>query len=755
MGKFYISVGTSVNCTKWENITTTWEEFTKRFEIPVKTQETVEAYHKMIKVQKDRIKDIGGYVGGYLNKGSRKINHVRDRTLISLDLDSPVMGIIPHIKYRGLLHTTHSHTIEEPRYRIIIPLKEKLSSEEYTFIARYIAKEIGVFDEYADKTTYQANRLMFWPSCPSDGEYIVKTFKGVEVDGRAILDKNPNWVKEVFSEIPQKDMESIGKLIKKKQMDPTQKKGVIGAFCKAYPIIDCIENFLSDKYLETDVPDRYTWSEGSTHGGVLIFEGLYTYSFHDTDPTSMRLCNAYDLVRLTKFKGDEKTALTFCAAQDGVGAFLAEEEFGEEFEVWQKQLEYTKNGDAKATMSNLELILANTYDLSFNDFKKQPMLNGLPYKNKDDSKIMSFVESKYGIYNESKIKRAVEVVSTNNTFHPIRDYLDKLVWDGVPRIDNLLIDYFHANDNPFTKESIRLTLLAGVMRIYEPGCEAQHILILRGKTGIGKSSFFRNLCPKPEYFSDSLTLYDTRDSKTGGEHLLGNWIIELPEMAGMKKGDVESIKSFITRQVDKFRPAFGRVLEDYPRECLFFGSTNDAYLQDLTGNRRYWTIMCEGRFQDTLNRDQIWAEAKHLYEQISVKSIQEKQRLLQLSPEALKISLMNENENLETDDRTNFILQFIERKIPENWYDKTTYDRIQYLTDELSPVEGKGLVNRSWITTSEIWCELYQNRKSDLKRSASNEILKSLRSLGYTERFINLVNDINYGRSIGYKKPTV
>jgi putative DNA primase/helicase len=754
MEKFYISVGTSKKCTIWENKETTWEEFKNRFVEPTRTPETTKEYLAMIPAQQGVIKDVGGFVGGYLINGKRKSNTVKNRSLICLDLDDPIMGIVPDIKYRGIMHSTHKHTAGQPRYRLIIALKENLSSEEYEYVSRHISKEIGTFYEYADSTTYQPNRLMFWPSCPKDGEYIFKEFEGEEVDGKKILEDNPAWQSEIFKDIPIKDIANIKRLVGKKQADPTEKNGVIGAFCKTYTMTECIETFISDKYTATDLPDRYTYTEGSTQGGVIIYEDKYSYSFHNTDPASMRLCNAYDLVRLLNFKGNEKEALTFCAAQKGVAVYLAQEEFGEEFQEWQKQLEYMKNGQVKATMANLELILDNTYKLQFDEFKQQSIIDDRPYKNSDDSILLSNIENKYNIYNETKLKRSVEVVCHKNSFHPVKDYLEGLEWDGKPRIDTLLVDYFHAEDNAFTREAIRNTLLSGIRRIYEPGCEVQHILVLRSEENIGKSTFFKMLCPDTRWFNESLSLLDcTKGAKTSGEHLLGHWILEIPEVAGIRKSEVEAVKSFLSRDIDNFRQAYARMSEQYPRQCIFFASTNATYLQGTTGNRRFWTIKCPGRFKDTLNRDQIWAEAKHIYMSWANKSLDEIRSILKLSDEAYKLSKIAENENIETDDRTVFIQDYIDRKIPIDWRDKSISERIQFLNDDLSPVDGEGLVEREWVTVAEIWCELYQKPKSELKRANSIDIIKSLISLGYTHKIENC-RDKKYGKARGYKKPS-
>lgn len=744
--EFFISVANHKEQSKWKNQKVTWEEFVEKFKEPIRTKETTSDYHRMGKATQDKIKDVGGYVGGYLVDGKRKINCVRERQLICLDVDESLTGI-PNINYMGLLHTTHKHTKSEPRYRIIIPCKDKLSIDAYEYISRHLAKEIGIFDE-ADRTTYQPNRLMYWASCPIDGEYIFKEFTGELFDAQKVLDANPKWKDECFSDIPKNELEKIRKQIIKKQQDPRTKKGVIKAFCDEYSIQSCIEKFLPHLYSATDIPNRYTWIEGSTTGGCLLFDDLFSYSYHSTDPTCMILCNAYDLVRYQLHKGDENKALAFCASQEGVGNRIAMEDFGEAYQEWQGDLEYSKNGKLKDTIENFKLIISNELNVTYDEFSQQLLIDNRPYKNQDDNRIFALIEKKYGVYSPAKTQIALDVASQENAFHPMKEYFEGLIWDGKPRLERLLIDYFKAEDNIYTREAIKLTLVGGVKRIYEPGCELQTILVLRGEQRIGKSYLFRLLTPVcDKYFSDSLTLQDVKDTKISGEQLKGNFILEIPEMAGQTKADEESIKAFIVRRTDKFRPAFGRVLEEYPRQCILFASTNKAYLTDLTGNRRFLTVNCYDRTTNFIDKAQIWAEAKYLYNNYYIGE----DNKLELSSEARKLAQDVEADNIETDDRVSFIEEFIKRKIPIDWATKSTWDRIQFLNEELSPTTGDGLIERQYISTQEIWCEMYQRPKFEMKRNTTNDIMRSLAALGYTEK-IQIV-DRNYGRIRAYKKP--
>jgi putative DNA primase/helicase len=746
MEKFVIGVGTSRHSTYWKNQIFTWLEFCKKFENPTVTKETLAEYQAMIPAQKANIKDVGGFIGGYCTRGSRKIQNIQNRSLICLDLDNN--ACIPDVPYRAIIHSTHSHTVDNSRYRIIIPLEESITSLEYEFVSRWMAKTLGC-TESADKTTYQANRLMYWPSCCIDAEkdYVIKILEGETFSGKKLLENNPGWESTIL-EVSDTSLQEIKSQILRKQADPLAKNGVIGAFCKAFTIQACIEKYIPN-YEPTDIPTRYTWSGGSASGGVLIFDDMFSYSFHGTDPASMILCNCYDLVRLHLFKGNEKETLKWCAVQPGVSNQLAIEKFSEqddfEIEDWHSQLEFDGHGKPKPTIKNFEIILDNTENLKYDEFKRIPMRGDTPYGNFDDAIIANMIESKYHVFNMGKLQAAISVVCHKNKFHPIKDYLNALPdWDGIPRVDKLLIDYFGADDNIFTREAIRKTLLSAVKRIYEPGCEVQHILVLRGAQELGKSYFFKTLCPEKGWFSDSLNMNDFTDTKKSGEQFAGQWILEIPEMQGMRKTEIQAIRSAITRDTDKYRPAFGRVLEAYPRQCIFVSTVNEAYLQDTAGNRRYWTILCKKSNRSAFDVDQIWAEVLMLYK---------KGESVKLSDEAKILAKLAEQQNIETDDRTSLIKDFIDMKLPVDWYNSSTWDRVAYLSDELGTTEEPTeFITRSTISTFEVWCECYGNPKHTLKRIESNALVKAFISLGFTEKTSK--RDKNYGVVTSYKKPS-
>jgi predicted P-loop ATPase len=202
------------------------------------------------------------------------------------------------------------------------------------------------------------------------------------------------------------------------------------------------------------------------------------------------------------------------------------------------------------------------------------------------------------------------------TRHPAREYFNSLVWDGRHRLDSWLTEYLDAGSScsPAVLEAIAAKFMIGaVARVMRPGCKVDHVLVLEGAQGIGKSQAAATLADEA-WFTDGLP----RDlgEKDAAIHLQGRLIVELSELSQLKRGEIETVKAFISRQTDKFRPPFGRAEIEVPRQCVFIGTTNEAeYLVDVTGNRRFWPIRC-GKIDIAAlkrDRDQLWAEAVHRF----------------------------------------------------------------------------------------------------------------------------------------------
>lgn len=301
----------------------------------------------------------------------------------------------------------------------------------------------------------------------------------------------------------------------RKQADPLSKEGLIGAFNRTYSITDAIEKFLPDVYRPSSaIRERYDYIPADSAAGVVIYDGLFAYSHHATDPCCGRLMNAFDVVRLHKFgekdaraaEGTEagklpsfKAMQEFAAQDEQVKATLARErqelaaaEFSEPEEDWQRHLVIDRRGMIKDSLQNIALIIRNDENFKnvvYNEFKDTiDVIGALPWKQVkpgwNDSDIANakvYFERVYGIWSPAKFKDALlAVVSSDRLYHPIKEYFSGLAWDGTKRIDTLLIDYFGAEDTPYTRAVIRKTLVAAVARIYEPGIKFDSILVLNG-----------------------------------------------------------------------------------------------------------------------------------------------------------------------------------------------------------------------------------------------------------------------------------
>ena len=780
--KFTISTGNSRKDKVWKEQTVSWDEFAKRLSQTTVTSETQEEYRKMKKYQQDNVKDVGGFVAGQLKDGRRTKASVMNRSMLTLDMDyaDDAVAVAENMEmlygYSAVIYSTHKHTPEKPRLRLIIPLSRTVTADEYQAVSRRIAEEIGI--ELFDDTTYEPNRLMYWPSTSSDGEYFFREIEGNYLNPDSILKLYKNWQDSSSWPVSSRQTKLIDRLMKK-QADPIRKEGLIGAFCRAYTIEEAIDTFLSDIYQPSIIPERYDFIPADSTAGVVIYSGKYAYSHHATDPACGHLCNAFDIVRIHHFGeldegADEKkqlpsvkAMLELCTTDEKVRKQLAkerEEEMKEEFNpedaieieeedseeesdededlTWQLELELNKNGTVKDTPTNILTIIRNDPRLigvAYNQMTHLLDVNGkLPWKqvkpgwnDSDLANLKMYFDKHYGIWSPAKIKDALLTAASERVFHPIKDYLEGLpVWDGIERVDRLLIEYIGAEDNPYTRAIMRKTLVAAVARIYEPGIKFDYILVLNGPQGIGKSTFFAKLGGK--WFSDSLTVSDMRD-KAGAEKLQGYWILELGELAGLRKIDVETVKSFITRTDDKFRQSYGINVESHPRQSVIVGSTNSTsgFLRDVTGNRRFWPVRVnhgKKAVWDMRDVDQIWAEVLEKYKAGEP---------LILIGEEEKMAYEEQRDAMEADDREGLVEQYLEKPLPDKWHKMDIYERRSYLAGESEFGEAipEGANIRTRVCCLEIWCECFGKERNAIRRADSYEIEGILMRIGRWKRY--------------------
>ena len=777
-----IALGNSRKTKTWKNRPMQWSELLERMSKTVRTTETVAEYKAMSRDQQSERKDQGGFVGGYCNEGSR--SNIRFRSVLCLDADFADNDLwsdwCMFYGNAGAVYSTHKHTPEKPRLRLVVPLARNVDPEEYQAIGRRVADTLGI-DKF-DDTSYQPQRVMYWPSTSSDGQFVFEYLDAPMIDPDEILGTYHNW-RDVSSWPMSSRVTQIVKTTAAKQKDPLEKGGIVGAFCRAYyPIQTAIEQFIPT-YVPSDDPGRYTYTEGSTAAGVIIYDDKFTYSHHATDPASGVLCNAWELVRLHSFidldaNVDPDTPMASRPSYKAMAKMATEDkkvsaqiisdrmeeaagDFATEIDAngsdWKEKLKVTEKGALAQTIENAVIILRHDPQLrdclAYNEMDHNIVsLQNLPWReirgasqwvDTDDAALRFYMERVYGMQGKDRIFDAVNVVAQERAFHPVRDYLNGCEWDGVPRVDTLLIDYLGAEDNAYTRAVTRKTLVAAVARIYRPGCKFDYMLTLRGRQGLGKSALIAKL--GGPWFSDTFT---TMQGKDAYEQVQGVWIMEVGELAGMRKAEAETIKLYISKQVDRFRPAYGRRLQEFPRQCVFIGTTNEAqFLRDTTGNRRFWVVdtpndpthdMWDELTTETVK--QIWAEAVELY------NAGEKLYL----PKSLEKVAREVQETYEEENpRAGIVADYLEKLLPTNWDEMDSYTRREWLESG----SEQGTVKRSTVCTLEIWVEALGGNPDRIDRYAAKEIRDIMTGLPeWRHQGNKQITARPYGRQRYYKR---
>lgn len=756
---------------KWRNRHWQWSELLERCKETRRTHETTAEYARMSRDEQANIKDVGGFVGGYLSGGTRKTANVLSRSVATLDIDHGSLTVwedfTMSFSSAAMLYSTHKHSEKTPRYRLCLPLSRPVTPAEYEPVCRKIASVLGM--DLFDDTTYELPRLFYWPSTSKDADYVFEYQDGPAINVDEILSSYVDYRDVSAWPMSSREGDVIAHEMKKAG-DPTEKPGIIGAFCRTYSIEDVIEKFLSEHYEATGFEGRYTYKHGSVAGGLVCYEGKFAFSHHETDPASKQLCNAFDLCRIHLYgdrdEGNRATDVTrkpsysamqeFASKDGGVKMTLARErrmaasddfadvELPEDYsDEWEEQLETSKSGAVQSTISNILLILENnpafaghiTHDL-FSGVNA--VVGGLPWnqdakqwKDADDANLRLWLERHYGITGKEKVADALTAVLTRHSYHPIRDYLNGLTWDGTPRLERLVIDYIGADDNDLTRTMTRKHFTAAVARVFEPGCKYDYCLVLTGPEGAGKSTLFSKM--GGQWFNDSIT---TTEGKEGMEQLRRAWIIEMGELAGIKRSEVENVKAFLSKKVDIYRAAYGRHTTDYPRQCVFCGTTNEAlFLKGDTGNRRFWVIRIEPqkrkhrKWQTALDRDrdQLWAEAVHYY--------REGEKLyLDEDMEALARKRQQEFNDDSDDPLFGMLQKFLDTKLPGDWNLRDINDRRRWLRSP-DPIDAEGIEERDRVCAAEFICEMMGKDMTDKEyKYISRKVCKMLEGMDGWER---------------------
>jgi predicted P-loop ATPase len=610
---------------------------------------------------------------------------------------------------------------------------------------------------------------------------VAEEIRGDILDPDMILAEYEDWT-DMSSWPVSNGKKFSGKEEVSKAQDPYKKSGFLGAFCRAYPMEEAIGTFMSDVYAPSVVPGRFDYIPADSSAGVVVYEGKYMYSHHATDPLCGRLLNAFDMVRLHKFghldrdltdgfsgkAPSYRAMIDFIRDNERVRQEILNgkaEEARADFSAppamkgdgngnttckvnshspsttkgeLSRRLKFRSDGTLDNCLTNFLTILELDDRLSairYNLLKDSVDVQGeLPWKrvkqgwsDADMAQLNAYLSKHYDIYGPLKSKDALISMASERQFHPIREYFASLpAWDGVKRVETLLVEYLGADDNAYTRAVTRKTLAAAVARIYRPGTKFDSVLILNGPQGIGKSTLFEKL--GKEWFSDSLTLTDMRD-KAAAEKLQGYFLLELGELAGMKKADIETVKSFLSRTDDKYRASYGINVESHPRQCVIVGTTNaeNGFLRDVTGNRRFWPVPVTGMSpkkpwdltEEVIS--QIWAEAI---------AIHKGKEPLYLESELLGTARIMQQRALESDDREGLVRKYLETKLPLNWDTMDLPARRMYLAGETLGSQPQGTVRRKTVTNIEIFVECFGRNSADLRKQDSYDITAIMSKYG-------------------------
>ena len=699
-----IAVGSNRHSKQWHNRTMRLSEFIGRLYSPQRTGETVEQYQALPKGQQDDVKDVGGFVGGLLKGGRRSKDAVQSRSILTLDADYPdaafldqverVLGAAAHTVY-----STHKHTPEKPRYRLIVYTDRVMSTDEYQAAMRMLAHQIGI-DQF-DDSTYDINRLMYWPSVSSDGVYYCEHNDAPPVGVDRLLAQygsDDAWRDVTLWPTSSRESQIVDRKLRRQQ-NPKEKSGVVGAWCRSVSIHDAIQMTGAYRY---ERADRYTYIDGSTTSGLVVYNDLYAYSNHGTDPAMGQLCNAFDLVRIHQYgsldddakegtpinrlpsyqamaehakqRNDVRGELVASTINvndfENLDADIDQGESGSadgQTQEWFSRLQIADNGLIKPTFVNAVEIINNdpaiNRAMAYNQLKMrvERSADGELWSATDSYTIREHIGRTYQVdFPEAKIEQAIEYRADALAYHPIKDYLQSVDWDGESRIDGLFTNWLGADDTFYIREASRCWMLAAIYRVFHPGFKFDHAPVLTGDQGIGKTTFIQIMAHYQWYAELS-----TFDPKQAMEEINGAWLVEINEMGAANKSELEQQKSFLSGTSTTTRPAYARHPVEYKRQCVFIGTTNEhEFLKDSTGNRRWWPVQCGAQMvrMDDLKQlvNQLWAEAytRYVLGETPV-----------MDDEAVTAAKIEQAERLEADDWEGRILEWLDQQAMTDRYD--------------------------------------------------------------------------------------
>lgn len=704
-------------------------------------------------------KEAGNYLLGDLamttvaHKGSkdscydvhRRKDAVVSRSAITLDVDYPDAGFADNVEltfpHAALVHTTFSSSPDELRYRLIVPTDRDMKPDEYITAAESLMQLLGVHQ--FDKSTTQPERYMFKPAAQRPEWY-----------DHFVLDGAPAPVEELLASFEADLSTKPMPLPNKTKRDPFEIEGVVGAFNRAYESLDLLIETYELPYERVD-DDRYHLVGAASQAGMGPVQGVagLFYSHHSNDPAYGKTCSAFDLVRLHMFGELDENAsdqtpiqklpshgamLDLATTDHRVTAEIVGVDFDAEMDddvaapnSWRIGLRVNRNGKVTDVIQNWDLIVENDPIfglLYFNELSLGPEFSAdVPWRavnaidrlvtNTDRWEIVNYLEREYGLPStKQKVDAMIDTKAGRTTRNPVREYLDDLVWDKQPRLEECLPG---VKPTEYTRMVARKSMVAAVARMFDPGCKWDHTLVLFGNEGLGKSWWIHHVA---RGFSGSLGRIDNKDTLLAMQR---SWIMLADEGHSLRKGDADQLKEFLTRTEDMFRMPYDRETVVHKRHCVIWSATNDeTFLRRQEGNRRFLIVHCEEKvdFDQITDAyvDQLWAEAVYLYragERLFLDEVQ-------------SITAHAERERyVEEDALAGLIEEYLETLVPADWWERSPESRQQWLTDRAHGFVNDGVMQIDRTCSTQIWVEAMGRRVGDSKRVDLLDITNTLKRI--------------------------
>lgn len=691
-------------------------------------------------------KEAGNYIFGEIEGERRNKSSVVSRCVITLDVDFPDSGFIDRVQnvfdgYAYALHSTFSSTKEKPRYRLVMPLSEKVGPAKYTELCYGVMALLG--NTCFDPTTAQHERYMFLPATNGEG-YVVITREGkaLEIDNAMLQGAN------TFGKTPRESA--------RKRKDPKTLKGVVGLFCKAYQDWAELVRVFELPYEQVSANRFHLNGAKSEAGMAPIAENPgFVYSYHANDPAGGRAMNAFDLVRVHKFghldAGKDGVPLNRLPSTKAMNELAANDErvkklqsaeilkaFSEEINdetdntSWVEGLSRNKFGPVENTIQNLDLITAHdpifkgivlnvrgmTMELTPGSYPwRDVRKNDTQLDDYDFSSIMLHLERTYRLrISENQLRHVLRDLVQERKHDFVQEYLEGLEWDGTPRVEFALPG---VEDSPHTRLVARKVLVAAVARTFEPGIKWDNMLMIYGREGIGKSWWIEKM---------SRGWYNSLDEIGNKDTLMKmgkSWIVTADEGHSLRAADFNKLKEFLTQRKDEYRAPFAATVSSYPRRSVIWGTTNDpAFLRRQDGNRRFLIVHAKNKVDfDALTDEyinQVWAEAVHLWRAGE-----------KLHFTAEETELLNEARApyVQEDPLTGLVQKYADTSVPAGWDDMTLDERLEWRANASTGFAPAGTETITSLSALQVWCEVMGRRIGEHSVRDMADIQRVLRTL--------------------------